>query len=238
VSTSVRILVTSPVADQRETLLDWLALPTYSAVAVATFHDAKSRIDARCPDLLVTDLKLGEYNGLHLVVRGKARNPAMRAIILAEPDPVLEKDAEREGAVYMKPPFDRGQFQTAVADTLTPLRWARRSPHRRIAPLRAFIGRMHARVHDVSYEGLRLELPDTGTLPAEWFLVRIPQFNVALSVHRVWMTRSPSAGAAVIWCGATLATMDAGVAAIWRSLVDGAAGWTPSAPGPVQNPRS
>ncbi len=214
-------------------------MPNYAPVAVADFHDARSRVDSHCPDLLVTDLKLGEYNGLHLVVRGKVRNPAMRAVVLGEPDMVLEKDAEREGAVYMTRPLDKILFQERVAGTLASMQAARRSPRKRITPLRAFVGNVDARVHDVSYEGLRLEIPDTGALPEEWFLVRIPQFNVALSVHPVWVTRTPTAGAGspVVWCGARLATMDASVAAMWRSMVDSAAGWTPSVSGSLQTPR-
>jgi len=222
VTTPVRSLIASPIAGQRETLLDWLAPPTYESVAVKDFHEAKSYIDSRCPELLTTDLKLGAHNGLQLVMRGKLRNRAMCAIVLGDPDPVLERDAAREGAVYLKGPLVRAEFQDAVTKATDTLRGPRRSPRTTIPPLPASFGLMDARVHNVSYEGLLLELPDSGTIPPESFALKIPDLNILLSLRRAWATRA-SAGDA-IWCGAALATVDGHASAMWRILVDRASG--------------
>src|SRR5262245_9484146 len=61
------------------------------------FHEAKARLLTR-PALLVTELRLGEYNGLHLVLRGKSANSEMAAVVTAEiADPVLAAETAHLG---------------------------------------------------------------------------------------------------------------------------------------------
>lgn len=63
------------------------------------FHDGKAALDAAAPDLLVTELRLGAYNGLHLVLRGRASHPRMKALVLTRVlDPVLQEEAVRMNA--------------------------------------------------------------------------------------------------------------------------------------------
>jgi DNA-binding NtrC family response regulator len=76
---------------------------------------ARSFEAARCqlhqlPDLLVTELKLGEYNGLQLALRGRTRG--MPAIVIA--DSAFEREIERLGAVWISP-------EQAVSDELPTL---------------------------------------------------------------------------------------------------------------------
>jgi hypothetical protein len=51
------------------------------------------------PDLLITELKLGEHNGLHLALRARAKS--VPAVVIGEPDPVLERDAFQLGAMFL-----------------------------------------------------------------------------------------------------------------------------------------
>src|SRR5919201_6174604 len=54
------------------------------------FQEAKARL-ASAPALLVTELRLGEYNGLHLVFRAKSIRAEMAAIIRKQiADPLLQ----------------------------------------------------------------------------------------------------------------------------------------------------
>jgi DNA-binding NtrC family response regulator len=82
------------------------------------FRDAKARlVDA--PALLVSELRLGEYNGLHLVFRAKSAHPGMAAIIRAEvADPVLQLEAERMKATFVLRPTTTEEFRAAVCRTL------------------------------------------------------------------------------------------------------------------------
>lgn len=65
----------------------------------AEFHGAKTRLLAFPPDVLVTNLRLHAYNGLHLVLL--ASKPSTRCLVYAEPDDlVLAREAQRLGAFY------------------------------------------------------------------------------------------------------------------------------------------
>src|SRR5688500_14175958 len=93
-----RILVVSPNVALASTLLAWLGEDHHDLTVVTTFAAAKHHLATK-PDLLITDLKLGEYNGLHLALRGKAAGTA--AIVLGENDPVFQDQAEQLGAAYL-----------------------------------------------------------------------------------------------------------------------------------------
>jgi PleD family two-component response regulator len=103
------------------------ALATANLLTESDFHvtvadnfaRAKERLAECPPALLVTELRLREYNGLQLVLRGKARRSNLAAIVLsAESDPVLEADAEAMGATFIVRPITAKQFIAAALRTL------------------------------------------------------------------------------------------------------------------------
>ncbi len=67
----------------------------------AGFHEARERLRAEPPDLLVSNLRLREYNGLQLVYLVTAATPRTRAIIYTiRLDATLARDVQRAGAFY------------------------------------------------------------------------------------------------------------------------------------------
>jgi DNA-binding NtrC family response regulator len=63
------------------------------------FREARRRLSLGPPDLLVTNIRLEAYNGLHLVVL--ALSPPTRCITYASPDDVvLARQAQALGAFY------------------------------------------------------------------------------------------------------------------------------------------
>jgi DNA-binding NtrC family response regulator len=75
------------------------------------FEEAKRWLQFSPPDLLMTDVRLGAYNGLHLVLRARAQHPEMPAIVVdADHDPVLEREAGEAGATYVAKPFEAGSL--------------------------------------------------------------------------------------------------------------------------------
>jgi CheY-like chemotaxis protein len=70
----------------------------YQAVVVRTFAEAKKHLRG-IPDLLVTELKLGEYNGLHLALRAATTDTP--AIIVS--DISFEHEVEQFGASWIAP---------------------------------------------------------------------------------------------------------------------------------------
>jgi DNA-binding response OmpR family regulator len=77
---------------------------------VATTFDAARQQLAGAPHLLVTDLKLGAYNGLHLALRAAASE--IPAIVMA--DPSFETEVEQLGAVWMSDAADGDELQAAA----------------------------------------------------------------------------------------------------------------------------
>jgi ActR/RegA family two-component response regulator len=72
------------------------------AETASTFRDAVRLLDMS-PAVLVTGLHLGPYNGLHLLVRGRADRPHLRGLIVGPADPVVEREARALGAAAYVP---------------------------------------------------------------------------------------------------------------------------------------
>jgi|SRR5437764_14439246 len=87
------------------------------------FEEAKLRLQSSPPDLLMTDVRLGAYNGLHLVIRAHAAHPEMPAIVVdTDHDPVLEREANEAGATYVARPFQDSLVPLALVNAERP-RW-------------------------------------------------------------------------------------------------------------------
>jgi hypothetical protein len=187
----------------------------YEPTAVSDFSGAKAYLDRR-PDLLITELKLGAYNGLHLAIRaGITRTPT---IVVGELDPVLKADAERQQATYLTPPITPDQLVDVVSKLLQGSRHARRSTRKQVPPVNALVNEIPAHLRDVSYEGMRIESAERDT-PPPYFDIRLPQFNFSCRAHRVW-TAPAGEDRSRVWCGAALSTADIETASAWRALVD------------------
>ena len=90
----------------------------YVTVA-GTFGEAKNQMAQRPPTLLITEVRLAEYNGLGLVLRGKSRQPTMAAVVTSSvDDPVLQADAEAMGATFVLKPLNPRDLQAATLRTL------------------------------------------------------------------------------------------------------------------------
>jgi hypothetical protein len=65
------------------------------------FLGARQQLLSSAPDLLITNLRLAEYNGLHLVLLSVASEHATRYLVYSDqPDIVLVKEAHALGALY------------------------------------------------------------------------------------------------------------------------------------------
>ena len=91
----------------------------YRVRSARSFDEAKTLLAAECPDLLITDLRLGQYNGLHLVLRTRNTYPEMAALVTSrKADPVLEAEAARQHAQFVLSPLTATQLLQAVASSL------------------------------------------------------------------------------------------------------------------------
>ena len=100
----------------------WMALMLselgFRVIVSDSFQDARAQLTVP-PTLLVTELRLGEYNGLHLVLRGKSSHPQLAAIVTSRiDDPVLYTEAEQLGATYVVKNTGTQEFRAAVMRTV------------------------------------------------------------------------------------------------------------------------
>lgn len=98
----VNILVVDSDTQQLSRTLDLLQGAEYSPTGAATFKAARSLLGSRRYDLLITNLRLQAYNGMHLIFDSRVRRPHMPAIIIdSVPDAGNERQARRAGVAYL-----------------------------------------------------------------------------------------------------------------------------------------
>ena len=93
-------------------LCAWLKLSGWHVVTAHSYGAAKARLEHRT-ELLVTELELGEYNGLQLALRAQSYN--VPALVVGRHDDVLERDADQLGSTYLrKDELEQHRFMVAV----------------------------------------------------------------------------------------------------------------------------
>lgn len=218
-----RILVVTNNRDLRDAVTRWLSAAGYSVVSATDFKSARRELDTLHPELLISDVKLEAYNGLHLVIWIRGRGLSTRSVLIGEPDFVLQREADREGATFLSPPLREADLLAVVASILSRYYPARRSPRKQVT-LDAMVDGVPASVIDLSYEGLRLELRDAESLILpHFFTVRLSEYQIACRLQRVWTGRLAGAPG-VLRCGATFPRQDSPSSDAWRDLVDAVPG--------------
>jgi DNA-binding NarL/FixJ family response regulator len=97
---AARVLVVEPNVGRRMALQRVLA-PIADVATCADFVTARQHVRQATPDLLITNLRLETYNGLHLVAHA---GPPTRAIVYMDPpDPGLLRVAQAAGAFVEAP---------------------------------------------------------------------------------------------------------------------------------------
>src|SRR5438067_4834330 len=94
-----------------------LADSGFDVTVVSTFEDAKRRLSTvSALELLITDVRLGPYNGFHLALRARASHPHICIIIADQArDVALEREARGLGATYVVKPLPHDQLARLVA---------------------------------------------------------------------------------------------------------------------------
>jgi DNA-binding NtrC family response regulator len=110
------------VEEDRALLDDWVGLLAgagYRVAGARSFVEARQAMKESTPDVLVTDIRLGAFNGLQLVIRARAANPRVRAIVVTGfPDPVVRREAEALDASHLEKPVSLAGLRDLVAAKL------------------------------------------------------------------------------------------------------------------------
>ena len=108
-------LIVEPDVNDRAFITSTLALAGLAVARANTFGEAKALLVARPPILLVTEIRLGPYNGLHLALRAKSASPQMMTVLTSRfADPVLQRDADQLGATFVLKPVAAREFLAVV----------------------------------------------------------------------------------------------------------------------------
>jgi len=220
VMSRTRVAVASRSRAERAAITEWLEEGGYHAMQVPNPSAPARDLEALGFEALVLDAELMSVGALMHVARYRATPRPV--IVVGEADPDLEIEAERRGASYLVRPVDRGGMLFAVTLALAEGRPTRRSERKPLPRVPAAADGVPSRIVDVSYEGVRVELParERSALPP-FFTLRVPLLNTALLVQRVWVCSSSEADAAgMLWCGGALARNPQRAEVAWRSLVD------------------
>lgn len=114
-----RILIVDDAASTLTGLCELLENAGYEVVGAASFEEGRRLADQATPDLLVVDVRLGAYNGLHLVIRERLAHPE-RPIILTTgfPDSVLEAEARGYGVQVLEKPIQSSELIATIQKLL------------------------------------------------------------------------------------------------------------------------
>ncbi len=94
------VIIVEPDAQRLSQLLHSLT-NVATVIACADFQSARARLLPRRPELLVTNIRLREFNGIHLVM---LTTPPTRSIVYMDrEDPALLREAQRVGAYVESP---------------------------------------------------------------------------------------------------------------------------------------
>ena len=107
------------VEDDQSTLCGWVELlrgAGYGVTGVSSYEEGRQELGTM-PDLLITDVRLGAYNGLQLVMRGRMVNPRLQAIVVTGyADQIVRREAVHLLAEHLEKPVDADRLLQVVAN--------------------------------------------------------------------------------------------------------------------------
>jgi DNA-binding response OmpR family regulator len=214
-----RILVLDDDSNTLSGIVEILRDADYQVTGAATYDAAKRLLAIGSYDLFITDVRLRGFNGLNLVRQMTGDYPEMAIIIMTGFDEsMMEIEANRYGATFLPKPISPASLLHTVAECLAHVRRQRRWSRKRVeGGFRVVANGRPAAVVDVSYGGLRLELPNSGAVP-DAFDVEVAGIGLHLEVEKVWL--KPSTDGTTLVCGASLAGDATPAARTWRAIVD------------------
>jgi DNA-binding response OmpR family regulator len=214
-----RVLVLDDDPHALEGITELLRGSGFDVTPSSNYNEAKQLMGDAVYDLLITDVRLRSFNGLHLVMQCRREYPEMALMIMTGYDEALmELEASRYNAQFVRKPIEPSQFLLQVGSSLGSVRRQRRWPRKPVAGgFRVIVDGQPAAVLEVGYGGLRLEIPAAKSVP-QTFIVEVAGINLRLEMQPVWSYPAPGGNALV--CGATLSSDESAAARTWRTIVD------------------
>jgi CheY-like chemotaxis protein len=220
-----KVLVVEDDDAARAGLIRLISSRGHEVIAASTFEDGKRLLKTHRPDVLITDIRLGAFNGLQLLLGDSEHTQAI--VATAYSDPVLEAEARKLGAHFLLKPIVPAMLLDLIDELPEPpvsrpevagrqvRRWKRKAAPQGLA---AHIDSWPATVLDVSYGGLRLGFGDTPSKPLPLsFDVVLPDGSLAVPVELVWQNQTKFGG---VECGVAVSSMNRETVRAWHGIVD------------------
>lgn len=110
-----KVLIVDPDLGNSHDLAEALHQEGYATLQAATFAEGRRLWAEELPEALIAEIRLGQYNGLQLLVRAKLDRPDTATIITcALPDVVLEAETRRFGGIFLRKPLDFAQVVSVI----------------------------------------------------------------------------------------------------------------------------
>src|SRR4051812_23992569 len=101
-----RVVLVDDDAELLEVVGTFLMRAGHEVVRFSQFKDAKKYLNEQQVDVLVSDIRLGLFNGLQLAILSKLQRPEMLAIVMTGfDDPVVRQEAAKAGVEFLLKPF-------------------------------------------------------------------------------------------------------------------------------------
>jgi DNA-binding response OmpR family regulator len=111
-----RVMIVDDEPEVLETLAELIAGGGYEVTTRSSFEEARKDITTEPPDILVTDVRLGAFNGLQLAVLMRGVRPDSPIVVLsAFDDPTLRLEAAHCHATYLTKPVSRKELLVCLA---------------------------------------------------------------------------------------------------------------------------
>ena len=193
---SQKILIVDDNTATRGDLVKLLADAGFHTLTATTVPEAMRVLSTAQPDLLITEIRLDTYNGLHLIAMAPRPIPAI--VITGYPDRAVEADARRLGAEYLSKPVSPGELFATIQRTLTTAASRgtflppRADPRTPVPPnTMVLVNDVPGCLLDVSAGGARVEIQCApGETVASPLAFRIEELDVALPLEVMWKRRT------------------------------------------------
>ena len=115
----INALVVDPQAESRTFAASTLAAAGFRVAVADSFETAQRLATTRVPSLVLADVRLGQYNGLHLILSVRFNHPHVAGVVTYDiADPALAAEANRSGVTFVPKPVGPQELLAAVFRTL------------------------------------------------------------------------------------------------------------------------
>lgn len=212
-------LIVSPDSATRAEYTEHVGALGFRVHRAETLAQARDLLTDVRPDVLVTELRLKEHNGIHLAHLAHSMLPGLPVVVVGYRDKVLEAEAASAGATYVVT-TDPEQVAAAAHEAMIAKRPQRRWHRKRLDDrLTGQLSGFDVRLVDVSYGGFRAEVRNADlSLLTRAFELHVPEFGIRAEADAVW-TMTATASPAYV-CGAAVSEHDEERGSSWRRFVD------------------